>query len=119
MTDKNADSDVLQRLYAVIEARKGDDPGRSYTAQLFADGLPKIAQKLGEEAVETVIAGAAGDAPATVRESADLFYHLLVLWAQLGIAPDDVWAELARREGTSGLTEKAARGKGPAPTSMK
>ena len=111
MTDKNADSDVLQRLYDVIEARKGDDPKESYTARLFADGLPKIAQKLGEEAVETVIAGAAGDAPATVRESADLLYHLLVLWAAAGIAPDEVWAELSRREGTSGLAEKAARQK--------
>ncbi len=111
MTDKNADREVLQRLYAVIEARKCDDPKQSYTAQLFADGLPKIAQKLGEEAVETVIAGAAGDAPATVRDSADLLYHLLVLWAAAGIAPDDVWAELNRREGTSGLAEKAARKK--------
>lgn len=109
MTDQNADREVLQRLYAVIEARKGDDPKASYTAQLFADGLPQIAQKLGEEAVETVIAGAAGDAAGTVRESADLLYHLLVLWAALGIAPDDVWAELAGREGTSGHAEKAAR----------
>ncbi len=111
MTDKNADREVLQRLYAVIEARKGDDPKKSYTAQLYADGLPKIAQKRGEEAVETVIAGAAGDAPATVRESADLLYHLLVLWVASGIAPDDVWAELNRREGTSGLAEKTARKK--------
>ena len=109
MTDKNADSEILQRLYDVIEARKGDDPKGSYTAQLFADGLSKIAQKLGEEAVETVIAGASGDAPATVRESADLLYHMLVLWAQLGITPNEVWAELNRREGISGLAEKAAR----------
>ena len=111
MTDKNADSDVLQRLYTIIEARKGDDPGASYTAQLFAGGPPRIAQKLGEEAVETVIAGVSGDQAGTVRESADLLYHLLVLWAQLGIAPDEVWAELNRREGTSGLAEKAARQK--------
>jgi phosphoribosyl-ATP pyrophosphohydrolase len=111
MSDKPADSAVLQRLFDVIEARKGDDPGQSYTARLFADGLPRIAQKLGEEAVETVIAGIQGDAAGTVRESADLFYHLLVLWARLGIAPADVWAELARREGTSGLAEKAARNK--------
>ena len=111
MTDKNADIEVLQRLYDVIEARKGDDPKSSYTAQLFADGLPRIAQKLGEEAVETVIAGVTGDDAGTVRESADLFYHLLVLWAQLGITPDDVWAELSRREGASGLVEKAARNK--------
>ena len=109
MTEQNADSEVLQRLYAVIEARKGDDPEESYTAQLFADGLAQIAQKLGEEAVETVIAGASGDGAGTVRESADLLYHLLVLWAALGIAPDEVWAELTRREGISGLAEKAAR----------
>ena len=111
MSDKIADSEILQRLYDVIEARKGDDPKGSYTAQLFADGLPKIAQKLGEEAVETVIAGATGDAPATVRESADLLYHLLVLWAAAGVKPDEVWAELSRREGISGLAEKAARQK--------
>ncbi|MHA1109234.1 MAG: phosphoribosyl-ATP diphosphatase [Alphaproteobacteria bacterium] len=111
MTDKNSDSEILRRLYEIIEARRGDDPEQSYTAQLFADGLPKIAQKLGEEAVETVIAGATGDAPATVRESADLLYHLLVLWAASGIEPDEVWAELERREGTSGLAEKAARRK--------
>jgi phosphoribosyl-ATP pyrophosphohydrolase len=110
-TDNNADYDVLARLYAVIDARKGDKPDASYTAQLFADGLPKIAQKFGEEAVETVIAGASRDAPATIRESADLLYHLLVLWAELGIAPEQVWAELKRREGTSGLAEKAARKK--------
>jgi len=111
MTAKNANADALQRLYDVIEARKGNNPESSYTAQLFADGLSQIAQKLGEEAVETVIAGASGDAAVTVRESADLLYHLLVLWAQLGIVPDEVWAELARREGTSGLAEKAARKK--------
>ena len=109
MTGKFADAENLQRLYDVIEARKGSDPEGSYTARLFADGLSQIARKLGEEAVETAIAGASGDAAATVRESADLLYHLLVLWAQLGIAPDEVWAELARREGTSGLAEKAAR----------
>ena len=109
MTEKNADADALQRLYDIIEAGKGKNPEGSYTARLFADGLSQTAQKLGEEAVETVIAGASGDAAATVRESADLLYHLLVLWAQLGIAPDEVWVELARREGTSGLAEKAAR----------
>ena len=109
MTDQITDDDVLQRLYDVIEARKGDDPKASYTAQLFADGLSKIAQKFGEEAVETVISGASGDAAGTVLESADLLYHLLVLWAELGIEPDDVWAELSRREGVSGLAEKAAR----------
>lgn len=114
MSDETNDGDalgeVLERLHGVIEARRDGDTGRSYTAQLLADGLPRIAKKLGEEAMETVIAGAAGDAPATVRESADLLYHLLVLWAAAGITPDQVAAELARREGTSGLDEKAARG---------
>jgi phosphoribosyl-ATP pyrophosphohydrolase len=112
MTEGKSDSEVLRRLYAVIESRKGADAASSYTASLFAAGLPRIAQKLGEEAVETVIAGAAGDADRTVRESADLLYHLLVLWAAAGIAPDEVWAELARREGTSGIAEKASRGEG-------
>jgi phosphoribosyl-ATP pyrophosphohydrolase len=115
MTDSNADGTVLDRLFAVIEARRAaPDPGTSYTASLFAGGRAKVAQKLGEEAVETVIAGAAGDAPQTARESADLLYHLLVLWAAVGIAPADVWAELGRREGTSGHAEKAARNTGEA-----
>jgi phosphoribosyl-ATP pyrophosphohydrolase len=112
MANSKSDSEVLQRLYAVIESRKGADAASSYTASLFAAGLPRIARKLGEEAIETVIAGAAGDAEHTVRESADLLYHLLVLWAAAGIAPDEVWAELARREGTSGIAEKASRGEG-------
>lgn len=111
MIDNNADNEVLQRLFAVIEARKGGDPSESYTAQLLADGLPKIAQKLGEEAVETVLAGVSGDREHTVRESADLLYHLLVLWAATGVAPDDVWAELGKREGKSGIEEKASREK--------
>jgi phosphoribosyl-ATP pyrophosphohydrolase len=109
MSDRDADSAVLDRLFAVIEARRAADAGTSYTAQLFAAGRAKIAQKLGEEAVETVIAGAAGDAAQTTRESADLLYHLLVLWAATGVAPADVWAELHRREGISGHAEKAAR----------
>jgi phosphoribosyl-ATP pyrophosphohydrolase len=111
MIDDNADKEVLQRLFAVIAARKDGDPDDSYTARLLADGIPKIAQKLGEEAVETILAGVSGDRDHTVRESADLLYHLLVLWAATGVAPDDVWAELGKREGTSGLEEKAAREK--------
>ena len=111
MIDKQADSEVLERLFTIIEGRKGGDAGASYTARLFADGLPKIAQKFGEEAIETVIAGVSGDADHTVRESADLLYHLLVLWAATGVAPTDVWDELKSREGASGLEEKAARGK--------
>ena len=97
-----ATSEVLERLYGVIAARKGGDEGASYTAALFAKGRPKIAQKVGEEAVELVIEAVRGDRPRLVAESADLLYHLLVLWADAGVAPAEVWTELARREGTSG-----------------
>ena len=108
------DSAILGRLYAVIEARKDADPETSYTARLFARGPEKIAQKLGEEAVETVIAAAAGRRGEIVTESADLLFHLLVAWAGAGIAPGEVWAELARREGVSGIAEKRARSEGTA-----
>lgn len=111
MTDAHSDIEILQRLYSVIEARKDGDAGESYTASLMRAGMPKMAQKLGEEAVETVIAATMGDDKQLVGESADLLYHLLVIWAASGISPDDVWAELARREGTSGIAEKAAREK--------
>jgi len=103
---------VLERLFQTIEGRKGSDPASSYTAKLLAEGKARIAKKLGEEATETVIAAASGTAAEVARESADLLYHLLVLWAATGVAPADVWAELARREGTSGHAEKAARPKG-------
>jgi phosphoribosyl-ATP pyrophosphohydrolase len=95
-------SDVLDRLYGVIAARKGADPAESYTAKLFGRGTPKIAQKFGEEAVELVIEAVRADRPRIVAESADLIYHLLVLWADAGVAPGEVWAELARRDGISG-----------------
>ncbi len=95
-------SDVMERLYGVIAARKGVDPSESYTAKLFSRGTPKIAQKLGEEAVELVIEALRADRPRIVAESADLLYHLLVLWADAGVPPAEIWAELARREGTSG-----------------
>lgn len=103
------DARVLDRLAAVIRSRQGADPASSYTAKLFARGRPKIAQKLGEEAVETVIEAMRGDADAIVAESADLLYHLLVLWADAGVAPEAVWAVLEAREGVSGIAEKAAR----------
>ena len=102
-------ADILERLFAVIEDRRGGDTSESYTARLLAEGTDRIAQKLGEEAVETVIAGATEDRAAVIAESADLLYHLLVLWAALGIAPGEVWAELAGREGRSGLDEKQGR----------
>ncbi len=104
-------TDVLKRLDAVLASRVGGDPGRSYTAKLLAD--PTLAaKKLGEEAVETVIASLQNDADALASESADLIYHLLVLLRARGIALDAVAAKLEGREGTSGLAEKASR---PAP----
>ncbi len=101
--------EVLARLFAVIESRRGADPDTSYTAKLLAGGPRTIARKLGEEALETMLEGLGGDRDKLVRESADLIYHLMVLWADAGIAPEEVWRELARREGVSGLAEKAAR----------
>ncbi len=103
------DGSTLDRLYAVIAARRGADPTTSYTAKLFAAGRAKIAQKLGEEAVETVIEGVRGDADAIARESADLLYHLLVLWADAGVAPEAVWHALESRAGRSGIDEKRSR----------
>ncbi len=107
----NRTAAALDRLFAIVESRKGTDPGSSYTAKLLAGGTPAITAKVTEEAAETV-AAALGEGPdALTRESADLLYHLCVLWADQGIRPDDVWAELARREGMSGLEEKASRGR--------
>jgi phosphoribosyl-ATP pyrophosphohydrolase len=100
---------VLERLYAVIDSRKGADPDTTYTARLVSRGRPQIAKKLGEEAVETVIEGIRGDRPKLVGESADMLYHLLTLWAANNVKPQAVWNELARREGLSGIAEKAAR----------
>ena len=107
---KNA-SDVVERLYSLIEGRKGGDPSTSYTASLLEQGSPQIARKVREEALEVVTAALTGENKNIVAESADLFYHLLVLWAQKGISPNEVWTELARREGTSGIKEKASRKK--------
>jgi phosphoribosyl-ATP pyrophosphohydrolase len=104
-----AEEHVLDRLYVVIDSRRGADPDTSYTARLFARGRQQIAKKLGEEAVEALIEGIRGDKPRLVGESADMLYHLLTLWAASGVKPKAVWGELARREGLSGLAEKAAR----------
>jgi phosphoribosyl-ATP pyrophosphohydrolase len=103
--------EALERLWRVIESRRGADPDTSYTAKLFSRGRAKIAQKLGEEAVEAVIEAVRGDASALIGESTDVLYHLLVLWADMGIKPADIAAELARRDGTSGLVEKRGRRK--------
>jgi phosphoribosyl-ATP pyrophosphohydrolase len=109
-----AASEALDRLYEAILDRRGADPELSYTAKLFARGRAKIAQKLGEEAVETVIEAMKPDSAKLADESADLLYHLLVLWADAGLKPDDVYAVLAAREGVSGIAEKASRKKGKA-----
>ena len=104
----SAFSDVLSRLAATIEARKGGDASASYTAKLLTD--PSLAaKKLGEEAIEAVIAATQGDKAALAGESADLIYHWLVVLAAAGISLDDVAAKLEAREGTSGLAEKAGR----------
>ena len=105
------DGRVLDELFAVIESRKGGDPGASYTAKLLAGGVETVAAKVSEEAAETVLAGVSEDETRLAAESADLLYHLLVLWAARGLAPAEVWAALDARRGTSGLAEKAARGK--------
>jgi phosphoribosyl-ATP pyrophosphohydrolase len=102
-------SDALDRLFATIAARKGADPASSYTATLLAEGVEKCAKKFGEEATETVIAAISRDKTELAKESADLLYHLLVLWAASGITPEEVYAVLRAREGRSGLEEKAAR----------
>lgn len=104
-----ADAAIVDRLYAVIASRKGADPEVSYTARLFAKGTAKLAQKLGEEAVEAAIAAVQRNRDELVQESADVLYHLLVVWADAGVTPADVWAELRRREGRSGVEEKKAR----------
>lgn len=102
-------TDALDRLEETIRARRMANPESSYVAKLTAKGRTKIAQKLGEEAVETVIAAVADDSAEVVKESADLIFHLAVLLADMGLSLDDVRAELERREGLSGLAEKAAR----------
>ncbi len=105
------DGRVLDALFEVIAGRKGADPQSSYTAKLFQDGVAAIADKVGEEAAETVEAALSDRPDRLAAESADLLYHLLVLWAAKGVTPARVWAVLEGRRGTSGLAEKAARGK--------
>jgi phosphoribosyl-ATP pyrophosphohydrolase len=102
------DGSILDRLFTVIAARRGGDPELSYTAKLLSEGTPRIAQKLGEEAIETAIAAVTGN-PGLTGESADLLYHLLVLWADTGIAPGEVWSALEARMGISGIAEKRSR----------
>ena len=107
-----AANNVLDRLWDVVQARRDADPAVSHSARLLSRGTAKVAQKFGEEAVECLIEAVAGNPPGVVSESADVLYHLLVLWVDAGVTPAAVWAELERREGVSGIAEKAAR---PAP----
>ncbi len=102
-------SDILTRLAATIEARKGADPESSWTARLLAKGPEKAAEKFGEEAVEAIIAAAMNDRENLTYEAADVLYHLLVMLAARDVALADVLAELERREGVSGIAEKAGR----------
>ncbi|MEM8571690.1 MAG: phosphoribosyl-ATP diphosphatase [Pseudomonadota bacterium] len=102
-------TDVLTRLSATIGERAKADPAQSHTASLLAKGPAKCAEKFGEEAIEAVIAGAMGDRPALIHEAADVLYHLKVLLHANGVAWSEVIAELERREGVSGITEKASR----------
>ena len=109
LTLLSSDAVVLDRLFAVVESRRDADPAISHSARLLSRGPAKVAQKFGEEAVECLIEAVAGNREALIGESADVLYHLLVLWVSSGVAPADVWAELVRREGVSGIAEKAAR----------
>jgi phosphoribosyl-ATP pyrophosphohydrolase len=100
---------VLDRLWSVIMSRRDADPAISHSARLLSRGTAKVAQKFGEEAVECLIEAVRGDKDAVIAESADVLYHLLVVWVSTGVAPEEVWAELMRREGVSGIAEKASR----------
>lgn len=105
--------DFLDTLESVIRSRRGADPATSYTASLFATGRAKIAQKVGEEAVETVIAAIRDDCTELIGEATDLLFHLMVLLADAGLSLDDIRAEMRRREGVSGIDEKAKRSSVP------
>jgi len=102
-------NDILDRLAETLVQRKSADPQSSYVAKLYSKGLDSILKKIGEEATETVIAAKGGDRQQIVYETADLWFHCLVMLADQGIHPNEVLSELARREGLSGLEEKAAR----------
>ena len=105
------DKHILDRIAASIEARKDGDPEKSYVAKLFKKGDDAMLKKIGEEATETVIAAKSGDRLQIVHEVTDLWFHCMIVLARHGLGPDDVLAEMQRREGISGLDEKAARKK--------
>ncbi|WP_298222845.1 phosphoribosyl-ATP diphosphatase [Acidocella sp.] len=103
------DARVLDRLWGTVLSRAGANPNESHSARLLSRGTEKVAQKFGEEAVECVIEAVAKHRTALIGESADVLYHLIVLWVDAGLRPEEVWSELSRREGMSGIAEKAAR----------
>ncbi|MFC0500877.1 phosphoribosyl-ATP diphosphatase [Asaia krungthepensis] len=103
------DAQVLDRLFDTVQSRRGTDPALSHSARLLSRGRKKIAQKFGEEAVECLIEAVAGKPAELVSESADVLYHLIVMWVDAGVTPQEVWAELRRREAMSGVEEKASR----------
>lgn len=107
MTEKQ---DILEKIAAVIESRKGGAVDKSYVAGLFSKGRKKITQKVGEEAVELCIAATQDDRSEAISESADLLFHMMVLWSDMGISAEDIYDELIRREGVSGIDEKKSRG---------
>jgi phosphoribosyl-ATP pyrophosphohydrolase len=113
--EENGMTDRIETLYAAVAARRGGDPVVSRTAKLIAMGLPKIAQKVGEEAVEVVIDAIIGNREGVICESTDLLYHLVVLWQELGIAPAEIWGEMARREAMMGIAEKLPKTPNPGP----
>jgi phosphoribosyl-ATP pyrophosphohydrolase len=100
---------VLDRLHGVVMSRRAADPTVSHSARLLSRGTAKVAQKFGEEAVECLIEAVSGNRAALIAESADVLYHLIVMWVDAGVEPQEVWAELQRREGVSGIAEKASR----------
>jgi len=103
------DAAVLDRLFAVVMERRAADPAISHSARLLSRGITKVAQKFGEESVECLIEAVAGNRDSVIAESADVLYHLIVLWVASGVHPEQVWLELKRREGVSGIAEKASR----------
>jgi len=102
-------AEVLDKLWAVVMSRRNANPAVSHSARLLSRGTAKVAQKFGEEAVECLIEAVSGTHDGLIAESADVLYHLVVLWVNAGLRPEEVWAELKRREGVSGIAEKASR----------
>lgn len=104
--DSSQMADSIHRLHMAVLAARLRDPAQSRTARLLAEGMPKIAKKMAEEAVEVALDAVQGDRRRTILESADLLYNLVVLWSEMGIAPDDVWHEMDRRAQLYGIAEK-------------